>query len=749
MAVTAAYQQAMPVPRISRRSLIISGGVGVGLVVGYALWPRSYPTGMGSAPGEHILSAFVRVGEDGHIVVAVPQVELGHGVMTTHAQIVADELGADWGTVGVEIARAGPLSANTLYAREWIGGAGSAWPAALIERWATNEGLAITGGSTSVRGYETRLRDAGAMARALLCVAAAARWDADWRACETHDGFVWRGEDRMRFGEIAAEAAKLTPPKAIGRRDGSVGRLVGQPLPRLDLPGKVDGSVNYAADIRLPGMVFASISEGPVGDARLKAVDGEAARRVAGFLDIVETDTWVATVATNWWAANEALRAARPRFTAENARTGIDAALDAAFADGAGQRFSAVGDVGAVFAGAGVFTQRYTTGPVLHAPVETASVTVSIDGDGVQVWMATQAPSLAAATVARALTVDPARVFIHAVMVGGSFGARIESDLAAHAAVLAARMKRPVQLTRSRTEETRRDLVRAPAQARLAARTAPDGRIAAWFAQIAAPATASELRKRLLDGASRSEAMAATRDVAEPAAIAGAVPPYDIPIHAIDHLPAACPLPTGEFRARMDGPNCFFRESFIDELAHMTGNEPFGYRMGMLGGMPRLAQCLTRAAAAANWQGGIQGSNQGLACHAMAGGYIAVVAQARIGDDGRVAVDRLVAVADVGRVINPDVVRAQIIGGLVFGMATATAAEVDQRRGLIGPARYGDLQLPRLADCPAIDVELIASRADPGGASELAVPPVAPAIAGALFAATGVRYRKLPLVQDR
>ncbi len=735
----------MAVRGISRRNLLIGGGVGVGLVVGYGLWPRVAAPGLNAAPGEHVLNGFVKVGEDGHVTVVVPQVELGHGVLTTHAQIVADEIGADWRTIAVETARGGRAYANTLLMREWRDARGAA--AAVLPT--SLPAVMATGGSTSVRGFEAQLRDAGAAARALLCSAAAARWDADWRACETREGFVWRGDDRMRFGEVAAEAARIAVPTGIGWRTGGTNRLTARELPRLDLPAKVDGSVNYAADIRLPDMVYAAIAEGPIGDARLKSIDRSAATRVTGVLDVVETERWVAVVATNGWAAERGLRAAAPHFDVTGALTSdrtVTAALDAAFETG--ERLSTNGDIGGAFRGATVFAQSYRVGLAAHAAIETASATASVTAGEVQLWTATQVPDLTAEAVARALAIDIARVVVHPMMVGGAFGARYEVDLAAHAAVLADRLKRPVQVTRSRTEEMRRDRFRPAAAARLSARTAPDGRIAAWFAQIATPATANELHAQIVEGATPEAALRATQGRAEPAAIAGALPPYDIPVHAIDHHPASIDVPTGDWRGRAFGANCFFAECFVDEVTHMTGGEPFSARMAMLGNNLRLAQCLTKAAATGNWQGGIQGSNQGLAVCAMTGSFIAVMAEARIADTGRVQVDRLVAVADVGRVINPDIVRAQIIGGLIFGMSAATGAPVSVARGFAGPARLGDLRLPRMADCPVIDVELIVSRASPGGASELAVPPVAPAIANALFAATGVRYRQLPLIQD-
>lgn len=739
------YHPVMPAPTISRRTLLIGGGVGVGLLVGYTLYPRAYAPSLNAAPGEHVLSGFVKVGTDGHVTIAVPQVELGHGVFTGLAQIVADELGADWRTVAVEAAQPGTSGANAVLARDWADGLGeSGWT---LGAWPDVADFNATGGSTSVRAFESRLRDAGAAARALLCSAAAKRWDADWQACDTHDGFVWHGDERMRFGEVAADAAKLSVPSGLAWRSGSEGRLVAQDLPRIDLPSKVDGSVNYAADVRLPDMVYASIAEGPIGDATVKRIDEAAAKRVMGVLEVVKTDRWVAVVATNWWAANQGLIAAKPRFDVAGDLASdrhIAKRLDGAF-DDPGMRLSAVGDVGAAFRGAQVLTQSYTAGLGAHAPVETASATAMLKNGTLQIWAATQVPALAVGAAARGAEIDAASVVIHPMMVGGSFGARYEDGVVGPAAFLAKKLGRPVQLTRSRSEEMRRDAFRAPAAARMAARVEPDGRISAWFAQIAAPATLHEMKARLGERDLPHAALVAAHEKAEPAAIAGAIPPYDIPNHATDHHPVSIGIPTGDWRGRAHVANTFFRECFVDEIAHMTGGEPFGIRMGMLGGNPRLAQCLTKVAAAGGWQGGVPGTNQGLACHTMAGSHIAVMVEARR-DGAGVKVDRIYAVADVGRIINPGIVRAQIIGGLIFGISAATGAPVTVEHGLAGPARLGELRLPRMADCPKIEVELIISRAEPGGVGELSVPVVSPAIAGALFAASGVRYRQLPLI---
>ncbi|MBA3897269.1 MAG: molybdopterin-dependent oxidoreductase, partial [Sphingomonadaceae bacterium] len=471
-------------PRITRRGLLIGGGAGVGLLVGWALWPRTYAPNLIAAPGEHIFNAFVKIGTDGHVTVVVPQAEMGQGVTTTLPQIVADELGADWRTVAVEPAPPNPLYANTLFAEEWEAEQGSRLPHWAVEQGAIRHGLMVTGGSTSVRGFETRLREAGAVARALLCMAASARWDADWRACDTAGGFVTRGDDRLRFGELAGEAAGHKLPDDIPLRTGRENRLTGKSLPRLDLPSKVDGTVNYAGDIRLPDMVFASIAQGPLGDTRLKGVDKAAANRVPGVIAVVETERWVAAVATNWWAADRAIAAMKPRFETTGAVPGdraIDHALDAAFERGT--RIASAGDVGAVFKGAQVIAAEYRAGLVVHATIEPLCATASIEHGELQLWIGTQVPGFAAAAAAGATGIDASRITIHPMMIGGSFGRRYETEIAGQAALLAQKLQRPVQLVWSRAEEMRQDRFRPAAVARMAAKLGPGGRIDAWLAK--------------------------------------------------------------------------------------------------------------------------------------------------------------------------------------------------------------------------------------------------------------------------
>ena len=265
---------------INRRSLLIGGGAGVGLLLAWAVWPRSYRPNLNVTPGQVVFNAFLKIGSDGQVAIIVPQAEMGQGAYTSLPQILADELGADWRTVSVEPAPINPLYANDFLITEnqqalpgWLQQAGT-WA---MREFAIRNALMLTGGSSSIRGFEQRYREAGAAARALLCKAAGARWGADWRACDTADGFVTRGEDKLRFAEVAAEAAGLRPPSGIVLRSPGAGGISGKPVPRLDLPSKVDGSAQFAADVRLPGMVYASVRHGPLGDTTL--LDADKSRR--------------------------------------------------------------------------------------------------------------------------------------------------------------------------------------------------------------------------------------------------------------------------------------------------------------------------------------------------------------------------------------------------------------------------------------------------------------------------------------
>jgi isoquinoline 1-oxidoreductase beta subunit len=724
---------------VDRRTLLIGGGVGAGLLLAWEFWPRSYAPNVATGAGETLLGAFLKIDTAGRVTAIVPQAEMGQGIWTALAQALADELGADWRQIAVEPAPINPLYANRLIAGDYeaehvpafLRGIG-VWAA---QRWATSHALMITAGSTSVRAFEQPFREAGAFARALLCMAAGKRLGADWQACDTEAGFVVRGNDRFRFGELAAEAAGFTAPKQAPLRKAGEGNISGKAMPRLDLPSKIDGTARFAGDVRLPGMLYASVRHGPLGDTRLATDDLSAANKVWGVTGVVRGPDWVAAVANNWWAADHALDQLRPRFATSGAlpdSAGVARALDAAL-NGKTKIFASAGKPDALLTGPGTVEATYEVPFEAHATIEPLAATARMQDGQLEIWMPTQAPGLARAAIAKATGVSS--IVIYPMLVGGGFGRKLENDAAIQAALCAIQARKPVQLMWSRGEEMRRGRHAPPAKVKLSARMNAQNQIAAWRARIAAPSSMGEAVTRLV-GAHGSSGP-------ELAAVEGAIPPYVIPALSIEHAPAEIGIATGVARAGAHAYTAFFTEGFVDELAAVAGQDALAFRIGMLSGSPRLARCLSHAAATGGWSGEAQ-SGEGLAIHSAFGSHIGLYVEAS-NEDNQIKIARMVAAVDAGRLINPDIVRQQIENGLIWGMAAALGNGVSFTHGLPDQATLGALALPRLKGMPDIQVELIPSNEAPGGVSDLAVPVAAPAIANAIFSATGKRLRSLPL----
>lgn len=742
--------------RTSRRAFLIGAAATGGLALGWVFWPRSYTPDLNLAPGEQALGAFLKIDRAGQIIVLVPQAEMGQGVYTILPQVLADELGADWRTVAVQPVLPGPLYANTLLAKEWleghllhaIGDVGDH----LVEDYARRNKLVLTGGSTSLAMFRQSYREAGAAARVLLCKAAAARWDVPWESCDILDGLVTDGTRKLRIGELVDEAVEFDVPAILPMRperdDG--GRLLGTEVPRIDLPAKIDGSANFAADIRLPDMVFASIRQGPVGALRLTSCDEGAARKVLGVIDVIRSEGWVAVTASNWWAANQGLGRLNPVFEMAGpplTDLAIDQALKAAIEGSEGERFFSRGDLGPVFDKAQIVTAIYDVAPALHLCLEPMAVTARVGDAGAELWMSSQAPGLAIRAVADALGFGEEAVTLYPLFAGGSFGRKMEADAAVQAALIARQAKVPVQLQWSRSEDIIHDRPRAPARAKMAAKMGRGGVIEGVLAKVAAPAALAQLWRRIGHGEDVAAAIASTATTADQLAVSGLDMPYAIANYAVDHHPASITLPTGRWRSNADHYGAFFRESFISELAEQAQFDPMSFRIQLLGSNPRLARCLTTVAALGEWQGGVVGSGQGIACHSMSGSSIAVMIQASL-DGGRIRVPRIVAVVDCGAPVNPDIVRQQIEGGLIFGVAAALGGAGHYEGGLPTALQLGEMGLPRLADIGSVTVELIASKEDQCGVGEIGVPAVAPALASALHTLTGRRWRSLPFEKE-
>jgi isoquinoline 1-oxidoreductase beta subunit len=749
--------------RVTRRGLLIGAGAGGGLLLGWALTPRSFAPPLAPGKDEVAFNAWLKIGSDGVVSVAVPQLEMGQGVTTLIPQIVAVELGADWRQVAVEPAPVSGAYPNVPLAARWaeywmpaLSSVAAAPDSLLARRFAESGAFMATADGLSLAAYELPARIAAASARAMLCMAAAERWNLAWEECEAANGFVSNGKQRLSFAELASEAADHEPPDPPALRPAPAservatvppgGRLA---FPRLDLPAKVDGSLQFAGDVRLPDMLFAAIRHAPYGKASLGEYDAGKAKGLPGFVRLVAGSDWLAAVATDWWAAERALKEVAPHFSVSHRAdsTLIARRMEEALMYGDATTIYAAGEVPSRWSVA----LRYDVAPALHATLETASVTARFDGARLELWVASQDPAEARRCGARALGIDAGDVVLYPMPAGGSFDRRLEHEHVTEAALIARETGKPVQLVWSRWQEHVAGLPRAPVSAVMAAQTTANGDLASWKARLALPAATSEFGRRLFGAQSAQQALAASSGESDAAALDGAIPPYAVPNQVIEQVPVETLLPAGRMRGQAHGYTAFFTECFIDELAHRAGREPFSFRMALLGQDPRLAQCLQRAASLAGWNGGKDGSGQGLACHRMSAngqwGWVAAVATARRDQQG-VRVDKLHCVADIGRIVNADIARQQLEGGLVFGLGLALGAATAFAEGLPLSARLGQLGLPMLATCPEIEVDFVEGEGEPFDPGELGVAVVAPAVANALFSATGLRFRKLPLVEE-
>lgn len=757
---------------ITRRGLLAGAAAGGGLVVAWWLMPRSYRTPLVAGRGEHVFGAWLKIANDGVVTVAVPQLEMGQGITTLIPQIIAYELGADWRQIAVEPAPVSGAYANIPLARQWMAlwdasfaGLSPASDDLLAKRFAQSHRFNATAGGTSLAAYELPCREAAAAARAMLAQAAAAKWGVSWEECEVENGLVTQGANRASFGELAEDAAGYTPPdppplKTEPPREKPLPADVdGAPAyPRIDLPSKVDGSHRFAGDIRLPGMVYASIRHGPADGSELESFDKKAAGGVRGLAGIVESKRWLAVAADTWWSAETALAAMKPRFrtTVPVNSADISARLDTLLTGGEAHVIAETGAGGDALQRVDI-GRRYEVEPAYAAPVETATATARFEDGRLDLWIATQAPEQTRVAAARAVGISTEDVALYPTPAGGSFDARLEHDHAIEIALIARELGRPVQLVWPRRDELIRARPRAPYWMLLGAQLAkgapgtPGGAIQALRVRVATPPSAREFGKRLF--ANRTS-MAAIRDTvgeADPIALEGAVPPYTIPGVMVEHIPAEIGLPVGRVRGNAWGATIFAVESFIDEIAAKSKREPLSFRMSMLGGDVRLAACLQRAAQLAEWDGGLDQSGQGLACARLGEGddapRIACVATARQGEGG-VRVVRLSAAVDIGRIVNHDIAKQQIEGGLVFGIGIALGNAVRLRNGLPEVSDDSALGLPLLADCPEMRVQFMPSDAAPADPGELGAVVAPPAIANALYSATGLRLRRLPLLSD-
>ena len=743
---------------LTRRGFLVAGTLGAsGWLVGCSAPDPADRLGQPAdfaTDSQIALNAWVRIGPDGRVVVAVPRVEMGQGVQHALARLVAEEMDADWSQVQVAFAPVGRVYANTavlLNASVFEAGDTGLVASsvnALLQRAGLWLSLHATGGSSSVRDAWGPMRQAGAAARALLLAAAARRWQVDAGSLQLRAGRIRHVPSGREagFGELVTTAAMLPLPATVTPKPAAQWTLIGRDGPWLRPAGMLDGSLVYGTDVRLPGMLHAAIRHGPILGGRLLGFDPTVARRQPGVrAAFALDDRAVVVVADRHWRAQRAMQSldlrweqgSHRRLDTEGVRASLRAALDG---DEAGVAFRDEGDAEQALQGADRRLEALYEVPFLaHAALEPVNCTAQVVDGQVKLWCPTQVPVLARLRAARTAGVLPAAVTLHVTALGGGFGRRLEVDMVDEAVAIAMRLDgAPVQLLWSREEDMRHDMYRPASQSRLVAGLDGEGRLVAWSHRVAAPSVTESFVDRL--------AGVGLPALPDKMLVEGAFDlPYEIPNLLVRQLRVPTPVPVGYWRSVGHSYNAFYTECFLDEVARAARRDPVGLRRALLAQHPRHRQVLDEAAVRAGWGEKLPaGRARGVALHASFGSICAQVAEVSI-EAGRVRVHRMVVVIDCGTVVHPDGVRAQMEGAVAFGLSAALHGEITLRDGAVEQGNFPAYEVLRLREMPEVQVHLVASGQPPGGVGEVGVPPVAPAVANALAALTGRRIRRLPI----
>ena len=700
---------------LSRRGFLQTSAVaGGGLAIGANLAGLSVEA---LAAGTiHTPNAWVHIADDNTITLISARSEMGQGVYTSMPMLIAEELNVDLRTVQVVIAPPGKEYVNSLL------------------------GAQITGGSTSVRDGWEKLRVAGAQVREMLVSAAAARWNVDPATLTAANGKVTGpGGKSATYGQLAADAAKLPVPEKPPLKDPSKFAIVGKRTKRLDTPSKVNGTAEYGIDVKLPGMLYASIEQCPVIGGKVDSFDGAAAKAMPGVVDVVQLPDGVAVVADTYWHAFKARKALTVRWnegpgasltTAQMAESNRDAATK-----GKVIVIKANGDVDAAMKGAvKVVKAEYTLPLLSHAPLEPMNFTAHVANGKALLIGPTQFQQGAEGVVAATLGMKPEDITIKTTFLGGGFGRRLELDFIAQAALVSKAVGKPVKVLWTREDDMTHDFYRPMALNQLEAGLDAQGKPVAMRFKV----TSQSVTQR---------AFGLPADTLDPFMAEAAVAPYQIAASKHDLVIHDAGMRVGYWRAVSHNMNAFANESFIDECAAAAGQDPVKYRLALLDGQPRFANVLRMASEKSGWATPVAGRSRGVALMEGYDTYMAQVAEISM-QGGVPVVHKVTIVADLGRMVNPDTVEAQIQSSIVFGLTAALFGEITVDKGRIQETNFDRYRLMRMNEAPVIDITLVQSSEKPGGIGEPATALIGPAVANAVFAATGKRVRRMPFTAE-
>ncbi len=698
---------------VSRRDFLKTSALaGGGLVLGFTLPGAAR---LAQAAAAFSPNAYLRIGADSRILVICGLSEMGQGVHTAIPMLVAEELDADWSKVSVTQAPADPAFNNPIF------------------------GMQATGGSTSVRGHWEPMRKAGAAARAMLVAAAAAKWKADPADCHTENAtVVHKSGKKLSYGQLAHAAGKQPIPKEVKLKDAKDFKLLGTPAKRLDTPAKVNGTAKFGLDVRLPGMLTAVMARPPVPGGKLVSVDDSKAKAVPGVRQVVQIPGGVAVLAEGYWAAKQGRDALQIKWD-----DGAHAALSSdgvslMLAEGAAKG-GAVGRNEGDVAGAAAshqLTATYEAPYLAHACMEPMNATVWVKPGEIEVWAGTQSQGPSQGILGQVGGVAPGKVKVNTMYLGGGFGRRFAPDFTIDATLLSKISGKPVKLVYTREDDMKAYFYRPASVTRFVGGLDEKGNAVSFAAYVASPSImeASGFMKIPANGVD-DMAVEGIRDC-----------PYDFPNLRVEYARREPGVQVWFWRSVGHSQNLFFIESFVDEMAAAAGKDPYEFRRALLGKQPRYKGVLELAAQKADWGKPLPaGVHRGIAVAQSFGSYVAEVAEVSVGKDGKVKVHRVVGAVDCGMTVNPEIVRRQIESAIVYGLSAALYGKITFKDGRVEQSNFHDYPVLRIDEMPKVEVHIVASGEPPGGIGEPGLPPLAPAVANAIFAATGKRVRKLPI----
>jgi len=704
---------------VSRRTLL-TGGLATGFLLAFHLPLRAAgnePVQRDATDGKFAPNAFIRIDETGRTILMMPQVEMGQGVYTSIAMILAEELDADWAKVDVQHAPPDDkLYANPVF------------------------GLQATGGSTSIRAWWKPLRTAGASARAMLVQAAASQWGVEPASCTTSKGEVAHAASGLKlgYGALALAAQGQTPPKDVAVKDPKDFVIIGQPLKRLDTPDKVNGKALYGIDAILPGMKIAAIANCPVFGGKVGKVDDSAALKVAGVRKVVVLDDAVAVIGDHMWAAKKGLEALKIEWNeGPNAKISTRDIWDdlrrASEKDGAVAK--STGDIAKGLSSGDKFEASYELPFLAHASMEPINATVHVRPDACEIWTGTQIMTRVQSEAAKAAGVPVDKVIVNQHLLGGGFGRKLEPDMVVAAVKIAKQVDYPVKVIWTREEDIQHDVYRPVYRDQVTA-TLVDGKVSAWKYKIAGAAVIARWLPPAFQKGVDIDAVDAAADM-----------PYDFPNFHVEYVRAEPPaVPTGFWRGVGPNNNVFAFECAMDELARKAGKDPVEFRRANLTKNPRALAVLNLVAEKSGWGQKLPPRvGRGVCVQPSFASYLATVVEAEIDDIGEIVLRRVTSVVDTGIAVNPDTVKAQIEGGLIFGLTAALYGEITIDKGRVQQSNFHDYRMMRINETPKIEVIVVKSGEAPGGIGEAGVNAGPPALRNAIYAATGVALRRLPI----